>query len=125
MFNLTKLENGDLEITLDAADDSERQDLIEEIEELQTRKTDLDILLEGTESYWTNGSYQPFDAGEGNPFVGLTSAPCIAENVYVDDDSGKVEIEGDFWYFDLYMIESFIEELLREGRVVFTICKQE
>lgn len=124
MFNLTKLENGDLEITIDAADDSERQDLIEEIEELQTRKTDLDILMGGTEGYWTNGSYQPFDAGQGNPFVGLSSAPCISESLEFDDN-GDATIHGDFWYFENYMIESFLDVLIQDGRVVFTICKQE
>ena len=123
MFDITVLESGNLEITLDAADDSERQDLIEEIEELQTRKTDLDILLEGTERYWTNGSYQPFDAAVGNPFVGLTSAPCIAEEMSYDDN-GDAEIIGDLWYYNLYQIESFIDELLRYGRFIFTLHRE-
>ena len=123
MFDLRVSESGNLEVTLDFADENEKQSLIEEIGEMQEKKTDLDILIEGTERYWTNGSYQPFDAGAGNPFVGLTDAPMVANSMSFDDD-GNAEIEGDFWYYGNYQITSFIEELIREGRVVFTLCKQ-
>lgn len=124
MFDITVLESGNLEITLDAADESERLELIEEILELMERKDDLSILLDGTESYWSNGSFYPFDAGDGNPFVGLTSALMIAESLNFDDN-GDAEIIGDCWHFGNYMVESFLDGLLCDGRVVFTICRQD
>lgn len=122
MFILTQLENGDLELTLDAADENETDDLKSEISEMQEKKDDLSILIEGTESYWTNGSFQPFDAGQGNPFVGLTESPCIAESMGYDDN-GDAEIEGEFWYFGDYMIESFLDILKEKGKVIFTLAR--
>lgn len=119
MFDLTKLENGKLRISLDFFDEKEKGELIEELQELNTRKDDLSILLDWTESYWTNGSYQPFDAGEGNPYVGLTEAPCVAESMTYDDD-GNATVEGDFWYFGDYMIRSFIDDIIENGYVDFS-----
>jgi hypothetical protein len=91
------------------------------IKELQARHggDDVSILTELTEPYWTNGSFEPFDAGRGDPFVGLTSAPCIAECMDVADD-GQRSIDGRFWYFGDYMIRSPIDELKRRGRVIFS-----
>lgn len=110
-LNLTILETGNLEISFDESDR-------EEIEEMLESKTDLDILLEGTEHYWTNGTFQPFDAGAGNPFVGLTDATCIAESLNYDDE-GNAEIEGNFWYDAHYAIRCCITEMLENGKVVF------
>lgn len=95
----------------------------------ETRATLAQWLREGTrarctiyaelfESYSCNGSYAPFDAGDGNPFVGLTSAPCIAE--YLSwDDNGNVTIDGNFWYFADYMIADELHLLARYGVVIF------
>lgn len=79
---------------------------------------DVGALCELTESYWTNGGYQPFDAGLGNPFVGLTSAPCIAESMSYDDN-GKAEVDGRLWWFPDYALRSPIRELVEKGEVVF------
>lgn len=79
---------------------------------------DLERLYRLLEPYWSNGGFEPFDAGEGNPFVGLTSAPCIAESMDVDDD-GACAITGRLWYFGDYMVRDFIEELRNHGRVAF------
>ena len=74
------------------------------------------------EQYSTNGSFTYFDADDGNPFVGLTSAPCITECLDVDDD-GDYSIIGRYWYFENYMIETPIETLCETGRVIFTLAQ--
>lgn len=115
-FKATVLTSGDLEITLwDATDHDELAEMVED------GKSDQ-AWHEGFEHYSCNGSYTPFDAGDANPFVGLTSAPCIAEIMNTDDD-GEREIEGAFWYFNMYQIVDYVEEMLREGRVVFTLAQ--
>jgi hypothetical protein len=89
------------------------------IRELQTRTHDpVSILSELLEPFFTNGSYEPFDAGDANPFVGLTSAPCIAEHLSTHDD-GQREIVGRLWYFADYMLRDPTDELKRYGRVTF------
>lgn len=115
-FKATVLSSGDLEITLWDADDHD--ELAEMVEDGKSDQA----WHEGFEHYSCNGSYTPFDAGEGNPCVGLTSAPCIAESLDVDDDGSK-EIVGAFWYFGQYMLVDYVEEILREGRVVFTLAQ--
>lgn len=122
MFDLTQLENGKLRLTLDYADESEKAELENELRELMTRKTDILILIDGTEKYWTNGSYQPFDSGAGDPFVGFTEAPCIAESMTYTDE-GNAIIEGKFWYYGDYMIRSFLDDLLENGYADFDLCE--
>ena len=70
------------------------------------------------EPHLTNGSYEPFDAGEGNPFVGLTSAPCIAENLSIEDDGART-IVGKLWTYDNYMVRDPLIDLRDRGRTVF------
>jgi len=107
------LENGDLEITL-------HEDFREEMEELAEEKDDILILIEGFEHYFANGSYHPFDAGEGNPFVGLSSDICIAESMDVNDE-GECEIVGAFWHYpDTYRYD-VVEQLLQHGKVIFKL----
>lgn len=114
---ITELENGDLKLELEA-DDAE---FIHDMKYDDSVRTELDMLHELTEGYWTNGSYEPFDASDGNPFVGLTDAPCIAESMDYLDDGTKVII-GNFWYYSDYMIKSFIDELLENSFVIFTLA---
>lgn len=109
---LTPKPSGALRLSFKAADRAE-------IVALQAEKTDLDILIEGTEHYWTNGSYHPFDAADGNPFVGLTGAPCIAQCLSHNED-GTITVDGDFWYHNAYMIDSFLDTMLEQGFVDFT-----
>jgi len=95
---------------------------IEKIREMrEDEANDDDVLWELTERYWTNGSFQPFDAGAGNPFVGLTEAPCVAESITYLADGEKV-IDGRFWYWPAYMTKSFVDEILEHGSVVFTLA---
>ena len=78
------------------------------------------VLSDMLEPYFTNGGYRPFDASDGNPFVGLTSAPCIAESLDTDDD-GANRIVGRFWYFPDYMVSCPIETLIEQGEVVWAL----
>ena len=114
-LNTKILENGDLEITFDESDR-------EEIEEYLLSHGPVLTLCDGFEHYSCNGSFHPFDAGAGNPFVGLTDATCIAEDMNYDEN-GNAEIIGRFWYDAHYAIRSCIEEMLSEGRVVFTLAR--
>lgn len=101
--------------------DQEGRELIEELIEQGTHD-EVGILRELMESHWTNGSYEPFDAGQANPFVGLTDAPCIAECMNHEDD-GTRTIEGRFWYYPEYMIKSPLQELVRNGQVTFQVAR--
>jgi hypothetical protein len=95
-----------------------KEDFEEIREHLESHGSDstLAFLLE---DYACNGGYTFFNAGDANPFVGLTEAPCIAEEMSVDEN-GKNSILGEFWYFNNYMLECPIEKLLNKGSVVFT-----
>ncbi len=68
-----------------------------------------------------NGSFTPFDAGDANPFVGLSSAPCIAESMTTEDNGDNVII-GRFWYFADCMLRDELEELRDKGRVIYTLA---
>jgi len=110
------LANGDLKLVIDA---DSRDELIDAMDD---GKGFWPILCELFESYSCNGSYQPFDAGDGDPFVGLTSAPCIAECMDYADDGTK-NIEGDFWYFADYAIRDPLDELVENFETIFTLAR--
>lgn len=112
----TTLPNGDLEVRL--ADAEAREWLVDGMK----TKTSEDLLWDGTEVYWANGSFTPFDAGQGNPFVWLSSAPCIAESMDVEEDGTKV-IYGRFWAYLDYQVRDFGKDLLEHGRAVFTLVE--
>jgi hypothetical protein len=106
--------DGDLLLTADA-------EAIEwMLDELQLERSEDMILLYGMEGYWTNGSYWPFDAGLGNPFVGLTGAPCIAEDLDIDESFNR-SVVGRLWAFLDYQVKSLIDELATKGQVRFTL----
>ena len=110
-MNVIKLPNGDLKVTVT---NEERSEIAYQSKEHGFWST-LSILFE---SYSCNGSYAPFDASDGNPFVGLTSAPCVAETLSYEDD-GSITIDGDFWHYADYQIACPLEDLARRGRTVF------
>ena len=114
-LTLTPQANSALRVSFDPEDR-------DEITEILNRLDPVSILLEGTEHLWTNGSYHPFDAGQGNPFIGLTEAPCIASSLDIDDQ-GQMSVEGDFWYYGDYMITNPIEQMLDAGFVDFTLAR--
>lgn len=115
MVDATRLENGDLLITA-------KPDEIEEIRDNLESRGFWSALSDAFEGYSCNGSYTPFDAGQGNPFVGLTDAPCIAEWLNVEDDS-TITLDGDFWFYGNYAITCPLEELCENGKVVFTLAR--
>lgn len=116
MFSVEVLPNGDLKV---CAGNKARTWIKDE--QLSGRFSDS-ILQDGMEHYWTNGGFEPFGAGEANPFVGLTCAPCIAETLDVLDN-GEREVVGRLWYFDRYAIEDPMEQLKRTGKVVFNLAR--
>lgn len=73
-------------------------------------------MCEGMESYSCNGGFTPFDPEHGNPFVGLTSALCVAECLDYAD-TGEAEIVGRFW-FDPYHDMRCLAESLIEGKTM-------
>lgn len=91
-----------------------------------------DAIASGELDYWRamadlfehaacNGSFTVSDAGDGNPFVGLTSAPCVAECMHYADD-GTAEIEGRLWFSPNYAVENELETLAETGRFVWTLA---
>lgn len=94
------------------ADERTRQELREAL----TSRDFFTVLSDILEPYFTNGSFRPFDAGDANPYVGITSAPCVAEDMSHLDDGTNV-IVGRFWFFPDYMLRCPIEELITHGEV--------
>lgn len=112
--NCQVLPSGDLLVT---ADNETRSEIARSMNDSQYRGTLADIF----EPHSCNGSYTPFDAGEGNPFVGLTSSPCIAETMTCDDD-GERDIDGRMWWFPDYMLRDPLDELKSRGRTIFSLA---
>lgn len=104
--------NKDLTIKLER---QEERDELAEILEIDGTDQALAYLLEDEA---VNGGYTAFDAGNGTPFVGLTEAPCIAESMDIDDD-GEMTIQGEFWFYERYMLECPVQKLIEEGAVTF------
>lgn len=117
MIVCTILENGNLRLSV--AED----DRAEFAENLESRGF-WSVFCDGMESYSCNGSFTPFDAGDSNPFVGLTCAPCIAEEMAIHDD-GTQDIVGRFWWFPYYAIRCPLQELADTGETVFQFASQE
>jgi hypothetical protein len=113
-MDITILANGDLHLKADSDDREYLRD--------HPDLAEIDALRELTERHWTNGEFEPFDAGEGNPFVGLTSAPCISEEALVQHDNGEREILGRVWWFPAYETVSLVDRLRDEGEVTFTLA---
>ena len=116
--NIVELENGDLELSI--ANDADREELQELLD--NDNFGYWSIMSELLEEYSTNGGYSHFDGGNGNPFVGLTSAPCIAESMDVLDD-GENAIVGRFWYFGDYATHNEIGMLLKGERVIYSLAR--
>lgn len=115
MIAATILESGDLRLTLEPETDAD------ELRENLNARGFWWTMAEAFEQYEANGGFAPFDAGEANPFVGLTSAPCIAESLDTDDDGART-IDGRFWYFGDYAIRCPIEDILSHGESIWTLA---
>lgn len=116
MVLCTKLPNGDLLVT---AGNETRHWLKE-----RAHCDYWDTLGQLFEGYSCNGSFAPFDAADANPFVGLTSSPCVAESMTTNDD-GENEIDGACWWFPSYAIRDPLDELKTKGRTVFTLARED
>lgn len=117
IIECTILPNGDLLLTRKDSPEA-RQEWAERLEAVGEDSA----LWEALERYWTNGGFQPFNAEDGNPFVGLSSAPCIAECMDTDDD-GQNSIVGRFWYYSDYMVCSYGLDLQRTGQTIFQLAR--
>ena len=107
--------NGDLTLLANQA----TRDHLTELED----DTDFsNAMFDLFERWSSNGSYTLFDAAQGNPFVGLTSAPCIAECID-HDDNGEAEIVGRCWWFPNYQVTSYAEELRTKGQTTFALAE--
>lgn len=89
-------------------------------------------IVSGDIDYWStmadlfeqsacNGSFAIFDAGNGDPFVGLTDAPCVAESMHHLDD-GTMEVEGRLWFSPNYAMENELQTLAETGRFVWALA---
>lgn len=114
-MRITQLPNGNL---LLQASNEDRHEIAER---RRAGHSHDHIMAELLEPYSTNGRYTPFNAGNGNPHVGLTSAPCIAESMDTDDN-GHHEVTGKLWWFPAYELRDELEELRTKGRVVFFLA---
>lgn len=117
MLNVDVLGNGNLSLSIEPA-------YLDDAQDEYVGKDYWSVMSDLFEPFSCNGSYTIFDAGEANPFVGLTSAPCIAEIMDVSDD-GTRTIQGDFWYFDAYSLRNDLEELLLGSKVVYTLYQEQ
>jgi hypothetical protein len=117
MLNIETDKAGNLVLTLDP-------DEAENIAASLEKRGYWSAMAEMFEQHSCNGSYTPFDASDGDPFVGLTSAPCIAECMHLLDD-GTQEIEGRFWYSDNYMLINEVQDLIDGKTVTFTLYRDD
>lgn len=107
--------NGNLKITLN-------EDARAEVLEMRDDdKSESEIMYDLFDDVRGNSELMYFDdAGEQG--FGMTSAPCITDGYYYDDD-GELTDEGhedsELYYFNDYMISSFIDKMIDDGYVVF------
>jgi len=111
------LPNGNLEIKLEEAD---REELTEMVEKYPDDRRFLDELLEYTG--W-RGNAMLFALNPGD-IAALTDAPIVCDDVEIDDD-GKAIVHGKVWWYPGYDRKHFGEELLANGRTVFTFAPTE
>lgn len=111
---ITELENGNLKLELEAED---REDFDYESNKNNYQALEYNM-YDLFEDYSYNGGYTLFDAGDANPFVGLTDAPCIGEAMDSDDD-GNRSVIGKLWHYSDYMVSNYIDELYKNGFVIF------
>lgn len=72
------------------------------------------------EEFSCNGSYTLFDPSRGNPYVGLTDVPCIAESLDLAD-SGQRFVRGRLWIYKDGTWCNYVEDLIECGEAIFTL----
>lgn len=105
MVELKELENGNLQLIL-----TDKEELQNVIDRGQDERDALYDILERTGLIGNNWS-AVFEGG-------LTEAPIIGFGLDIDDD-GKINGCEKIWYFNNYMIESYLETLKDTGSVIF------
>lgn len=121
-LTITVTPGGHLKLVAGHEAREEIHDILERLARVGSSNIDIDVLWEVLETYSSNGAYEPFDAGQANPFVGLTSAPCIAERMIYEEDGTKT-IDGRLWWYPNYQIESPVDTLAKTGEVIFTLAQ--
>lgn len=116
MLNFKELENGDLEVS--AIDPEEFKEMIEHGMDYRTMVSDA------FEATACNGSYTWFSGNDGNPYVGMTSAPCIAPSLDYNDDGMMTIPEQYFWYLNNYATILETHEWADGKSVVYTRFSQ-
>lgn len=111
--DVTILKNGNLQISVD-------EETRQEIEEQAEYRDEDTIMMDLMESHAVNGSYAYFSASHGNPAVGLTDAPCIAESLVLNEEGDTYEVNGGLWFFDEYALCLLTDELAEKGHAIFT-----
>jgi hypothetical protein len=81
-------------------------------------------MMELFEDHYCNGSFEPFNAADANPFVGLTDTCCVAEALAYPDE-GDREIVGRLWFFEEWALQDPLEQLRDRGRTVFRLAGKE
>lgn len=106
-------EHGHLEIVIETDDDRE---MIKESME-KASHADHSVIADLMETYGWTGNGQLYQV-RPECIGALTDAPILSDEVEFDDGAQKVT--GNVWWFPNYQVESFVETLLTDGRVVFT-----
>ena len=112
-MDIIELENGDIQLLAEK----------DEVDESPTRGY-WSTMSRLFEPYSTCGSFTHFDAAAGNPFVGLTGAPCIAE-IMDHDEGGNAVLHGRLWYFSEYMLKNDLEMLAAGEAVIYTLHREQ
>jgi len=110
--NLRTLDNGDLEL-------SPTPQAIAETEHFLGLPT-MDALYELLEDWLCNG----WEIVPPERLGSLTAAPILTDEI-IYGDMGSVEYIGQVWWFPNYQIENEVETLLTQGKVVFSLAKEE
>lgn len=113
------LPDGNLEITCDDPDKEELQDILD-----STTHKDHGFLADMLEYTGWQPNGQLFKVQP--EWIGaLTDAPILTDNLlFPDKGDPTITPESKVWWFPNYMIESFAETLILDGRVVFTKAPQ-
>lgn len=107
-----KLENGKLRIKFVGNED----DKIEILEMLEKQGSNS-VLMDITESHWTN-SWAVFP--DADVLGQMSNCPVICEDGSVEDD-GSNTLYGKAWYFPNYMIIGEVDEIVNTGFVDFEL----
>ena len=110
-LHLEELPNGNLRISLN-------DEGVKALEESNARDAD-EAFSELFEDIQCNSELEYFD--DCSVLGNLSNAPVITDGFYLDDDGEwKSAEDATMWYYDNYMIDSFMAKLLENRKVIFT-----